>query len=91
MAPFKSVAVALSGGVDSAVTAYLLKQRGFDVIGVFMRNWDASVGTDARSGACHLTRDARDAEWAASRLGIDFRAVSFVKEYWNDVFSYVMK
>jgi len=90
MAPLKSVAVALSGGVDSAITAYLLKQRGFHVTGVFMRNWDASAGTDARSGVCHVTRDTHDAEWAASKIGIDFRVVSFVKEYWNDVFTYVM-
>ena len=89
----KCVAVALSGGVDSAVAAHLLKQRGFNVIGVFMQNWD--VGVDERDGGsggvCHVISDMKDAEWAADKIGIEFRVVSFVKEYWNDVFSYVMK
>ncbi|XP_021927232.1 mitochondrial tRNA-specific 2-thiouridylase 1 isoform X2 [Zootermopsis nevadensis] len=76
------VIVAVSGGVDSAVAALFLKRKGFDVVGVFMENWDV---TD-EMGICSVAQDAEDAQWVCSRLDIPFHHVSFVKEYWHEVF-----
>lgn len=80
---FKKVVVGLSGGVDSAVSALLLKKNGFQVIGAFMKNWDIADET----GNCTASEDLRDAEWICSKLGIELHEVNFVKEYWNEVFS----
>ena len=78
------VAVGMSGGVDSAVTALLLKQEGYEVVGVFMKNWD----TLEESGVdCQADKDAADAEKICNHLDIPFRHVNFVKEYWNEVFT----
>ncbi|XP_074128203.1 mitochondrial tRNA-specific 2-thiouridylase 1 isoform X1 [Sminthopsis crassicaudata] len=79
----RRVACAVSGGVDSAVAALLLRRRGYEVTGVFMRNWDS---LDER-GACSADRDCEDAARTCGVLGIPFRQVSFVKEYWHDVFT----
>lgn len=80
------VACALSGGVDSAVAALLLKKNGHDVVGIFMRNWD---GVEER-GSCADEQDREDAHWVARQLGIELRETSFVKEYWHHVFAQLL-
>jgi len=80
------VAVGMSGGVDSSVSAHLLKTRGHRVTGVFMRNWDAQDET----GVCSVDEDLADAKHAAQVLGIELKEVDFSKEYWNQVFTYVL-
>ena len=80
----KRVVLGLSGGVDSAVAAYLLKQQGYEVIGVFMRNWDSQLNNDI----CPQEQDYNDAKAVAKHLGIEIRRVDFIKEYWDKVFTY---
>ena len=70
------VVVGLSGGVDSAVTAKLLVEQGYDVIGVFMKNWD-----DKEDPHCPAAIDAIDARSVAAKLKIPFYTVNFAKEY----------
>ncbi|XP_055843835.1 mitochondrial tRNA-specific 2-thiouridylase 1 [Episyrphus balteatus] len=80
---FRKVIVGVSGGVDSAVSAYLLKEKGFSVLGVFMRNWDELDET----GRCSGEKELADATYVCNKIGIDLVEVNFVKEYWNNVFS----
>ena len=75
--------VAMSGGVDSSVTAMLLKQRGENVAGMFMKNWEE----DDPDGGCSATEDAVDARAVAELLGIPFHARNFAPEYWENVFA----
>ncbi len=77
------VVIGMSGGVDSAVSAYLLKQAGYDVVGLFMKNWE----DDDDSEYCSSRRDFIDAASAADVIGIDLEAVNFAKEYKERVFS----
>ncbi|VEN50583.1 unnamed protein product [Callosobruchus maculatus] len=79
---FRKVAVGISGGVDSAVAALLLKQKGYEVHGVFMQNWDI---TD-ENGICTLQADYNDALFVAKKLDIKLHHVNFIKQYWNEVF-----
>uniref|UniRef100_A0A8D1DCV8 Mitochondrial tRNA-specific 2-thiouridylase 1 n=1 Tax=Sus scrofa TaxID=9823 RepID=A0A8D1DCV8_PIG len=79
----RHVVCALSGGVDSAVAALLLRRRGYQVTGVFMKNWDL---LDER-GVCAADKDCEDAYRVCQILDLPFRQVSYVKEYWHDVFS----
>lgn len=81
----KKVIVGLSGGVDSAVAALLLQQDGYDVTGVFMKNWEDD------SPECTTENDQRDARLVADTLGIPFYTFNFVKEYWDRVFSYFLE
>lgn len=87
------VAVGMSGGVDSAVAAYLLKKQGYEVIGIFMRNWDSLVNNDIKGnrdlnkGFCPQELDYQDALESAKIIGIELVRVDFVKEYWDYVFS----
>lgn len=80
------VVVGMSGGVDSSVTAYLLKQQGYEVIGIFMKNWD---DTD-EFGVCTATQDYEDVIRVCNQIGIPYYAVNFEKEYWDKVFTYFL-
>jgi tRNA-specific 2-thiouridylase len=77
------VVVGMSGGVDSSVTALLLKQQGYDVIGLFMKNWE----DDDNSEYCSSRQDLLDAVSVADTIGIPIEAVNFAKEYKDRVFS----
>ncbi|XP_068611433.1 mitochondrial tRNA-specific 2-thiouridylase 1 [Brachionichthys hirsutus] len=83
----RHVVCAMSGGVDSSVAALLLKRRGYRVTGVFMKNWDSLDET----GVCAAERDCADAHRVCQTLDIPFHQVSYVKEYWHEVFSYLLK
>ncbi len=93
----KRVVLGLSGGVDSAVAAYLLKEQGYEVIGVFMRNWDSSLNNDIlgnptnNNDVCPQEEDYQDAVAVAHHLGIEIRRVDFIKEYWDHVFTYFLE
>lgn len=80
------IIVGLSGGVDSAVTAWLLKQAGHDVVGVFMKNWEA----DDLEDDCPIAQDYRDVLAIAEVLGIEVELVNFSREYQDRVFSYFL-
>ncbi len=80
------VVVGMSGGVDSAVAAYLLKQQGYDVLGVFMKNWDDDDNTEQ----CTARQDFLDVLAVADVLGIEVEAVNFAAEYKERVFSYFL-
>lgn len=83
------VFVGLSGGVDSAVSAYLLKKQGYDVHAVFMKNW---TGTHLNlAGECQWTRERDDAKKVAQKLKIPFEVWDFEKEYRRDVIDYFFK
>lgn len=82
----KRVILGMSGGVDSSVAALLLKEAGYDVIGIFMKNWDEKD----EYGVCTATEDADDARRVANQLDIPFYTVNFEKEYWDKVFSYFL-
>ena len=82
----KRVVVGLSGGVDSSVTAKILLDQGYEVIGVFMKNWD-----DKDDPHCPAATDAMDARNVAAHLGIQFYSFNFAKEYWRDVFDYFLE
>lgn len=79
----KRVVVGMSGGVDSSVTALLLKQQGYEVIGLFMKNWE----DDDNSEYCSSRQDLLDAVSVADTIGIPIEAVNFAKEYKDRVFS----
>lgn len=81
------VVVGMSGGVDSSVAAYLLKEQGYEVIGIFMKNWD---DTD-ESGFCTATEDYNDVIRVCNQIGIPYYAVNFEKQYWDKVFTYFLE
>lgn len=93
------VMVGLSGGVDSAVAAYLLKKQGYEVVAGFMRNWDSLLNNDilgnpnnpTMADICPQEVDYLDAKRVAEKLGIPLLRCDFVKEYWDNVFSYFIK
>ncbi len=93
----KKVIVGISGGVDSAVAAYLLKQEGYEVEGLFMRNWDATLNNDIlgnptlNESICPQEQDYNDALEACQILGIPLHRVDFIKEYWDYVFTYFLE
>ena len=80
------VVIGMSGGVDSSVAALLLKEQGYDVIGIFMKNWD---DTD-ENGVCTATEDYNDVIEVCNQIGIPYYAVNFEKQYWDKVFTYFL-
>ena len=79
----KKVILGMSGGVDSSVAALLLKEQGYDVIGVFMKNWEE----EDENGVCMASRDYDDVRSVAEQIGIPYYTVNFAKEYRERVFS----
>ena len=82
----KRVILGMSGGVDSSVAALLLKEQGYEVIALFMKNWDEKDD----DGVCTATVDADDARRVADELDIPFYTINFEKEYWDRVFTYFL-
>ena len=81
------VIVGMSGGVDSSVTALLLLEQGYQVEGLFMKNWEE----DDDAEYCAATEDLADAQAVCDKIGINLRTVNFATEYWDHVFEYFLK
>jgi tRNA-specific 2-thiouridylase len=82
----KRIMVGLSGGVDSSVTALLLKESGYTVEAAFMKNWEEEDET----GFCPASIDFADAQAVCDKLDIELHSINFSKEYWEQVFSYFL-
>ena len=82
-----SIVVGMSGGVDSAVTALLLKREGHDVTGVFMNNWEEKDD----NGVCTSERDFADVRAVCDRIGIPYYSVNFAREYRERVFAHFLE
>ncbi len=82
----KTVVVGLSGGVDSSVAAYLLKKQGYNVVGLFMLNWEEQDD----GGHCSAEQDFEDVKRVANKIGIPYYTVNYSKEYKDRVFSYFL-
>ena len=91
------VLVGLSGGVDSAVAAYLLKCQGLDVSCCYMRNWDSALNNDflgnntLNDDICTQEKDYNDALSVANQLGLELLRSDYIEEYWQEVFSVFIK
>lgn len=83
----KTVVVGMSGGVDSSVAAAILKEQGYNVIGIFMKNWDEKD----ENGQCSAAKDYEDVIDVCNKLEIPYYSVEFVKEYWDNVFSHFLE
>ena len=83
----KRIIVGMSGGVDSSVAALLLKEQGYDVLGVFMKNWEEKDD----SGLCTATQDYEDVRAVCDEIGIPYYTVNFTREYWDRVFSHFLE
>lgn len=84
--PRKKVIVGMSGGVDSSVSAWLLMQQGYEVEGLFMKNWDEDDGTEY----CTAIADLADAQQVCDKLGIHLHTANFAAEYWDNVFEHFL-
>ena len=82
----KKVIIGMSGGVDSSVAAYLLLEQGFQVEGLFMKNWEQ----DDKPGFCAAAVDLADAKDVCDQLNIPLHQVNFSKAYWQQVFEHVL-
>ncbi|QHG92588.1 tRNA 2-thiouridine(34) synthase MnmA [Coxiella endosymbiont of Amblyomma sculptum] len=82
----QTVAVGLSGGVDSSVAAFFLKKSGYKIFGLFVQNWE----TDAEDSFCTNIKDLNDAKSVADYIGIRFYTVNFSREYWGNVFQFCL-
>lgn len=80
------VIVGMSGGVDSSVSAYILQQQGYQVEGLFMKNWEE----DDDSDYCTATADLADAQAVCDKLGICLHKINFAAEYWDNVFEHFL-
>lgn len=80
------VIVGMSGGVDSSVSAYLLQQQGYQVEGLFMKNWEE----DDTDEYCAAAEDLEDAKAVCEKLGIKLHTINFATEYWDNVFEYFL-
>ena len=81
------IVVGMSGGVDSAVAALLLKRQGYDVVGVFMKNWEESD----ENGICTADEDFSQVRAVCDRIGIPYYSVNFTQAYWDRVFTYFLE
>ncbi len=87
------VIIGMSGGVDSSVAAHVLLEQGYEVEGMFMRNWDSAANNDVLGNpdldedVCPQEQDYNDAKAVCDKLGIKLHRVDFVKEYWDRVFN----
>ncbi len=81
------VIVGMSGGVDSSVSALLLQQQGYQVEGLFMKNWDEDDGTDY----CTAMDDLADAQAVCDKLGLTLHTANFAAEYWDNVFEHFLE
>lgn len=81
------VIVGMSGGVDSSVAAYLLQQQGYQVTGLFMKNWEEDDGSEY----CTAKQDLADAQSVCDTLGIELLTANFAAEYWDNVFEHFLK
>ncbi|MEG0794496.1 MAG: tRNA 2-thiouridine(34) synthase MnmA [Bacilli bacterium] len=92
----EKVIVGVSGGVDSAVALFLLKKEGYDVEGLFMRNWDSGINNDIDGNPnfgmsiCPQEQDYNDALKLCNDMGVKLHRVDFIKEYWDYVFTYFL-
>lgn len=84
--PSAFIMVGMSGGVDSSVAAYLLKQAGHKVMGVFMKNWEE----DDTETHCHAAQDLKDAAQVCDKLNIPFESINFSESYWQNVFTHFL-
>ncbi|MCO7222771.1 tRNA 2-thiouridine(34) synthase MnmA [Pleionea sp. CnH1-48] len=87
MSQSQKVIIGMSGGVDSSVSAYLLLQQGYQVEGLFMKNWEE----DDTDEYCSAAEDLEDAQAVCDRLGIELHTVNFAAEYWDRVFEYFLQ
>ena len=90
------VSLGLSGGVDSSVALKLLKDQGYEVEAMFMRNWDSATNNDFLGNpdidddVCPQEKDYQDAKKVADQLGVKLHRIDFIDEYWNTVFAYFL-
>ncbi len=83
----KKVIVGMSGGVDSSVSAWLLQQQGYQVEGLFMKNWEEDDGEEY----CTAADDLADAQAVCDKLGMKLHKVNFAAEYWDNVFEHFLE
>lgn len=92
----QKVVLGMSGGIDSSVCAYLLKKQGYEVIGLFMQNWDSYANNDILGHnnnsqlKCDPQKDFEDAKKVADKLNIKIYRTQFINQYWNKVFNYLV-
>lgn len=92
----KKVVIGMSGGVDSSVAAIMLQRQGYEVIGLFMRNWDSMADGEldgaptTKQGICPQEVDYNDAKAVCDKLNIPLYRKDFIKEYWDYVFTYFL-